>query len=55
MNFGPFDNATQAEIKLEKIVMKEHHRAAHYFIEFTQASTQTQWNDMARVIPVLMK
>ena len=26
MNFGPFDNATQGEIKLEKIVMKEHYR-----------------------------
>ena len=24
-NFGPFDNAAQAEIELEKIVMKEHH------------------------------
>ena len=46
MNFGPFDNATQAKIELEKIVMKEH-RAARYFIEFSQASTQTQWNDAA--------
>ena len=27
-NFGPFDNAAQAEIELEKIIMKEHHRAA---------------------------
>ena len=25
MNFSPFDKAAQAEIKLEKIVMKEHH------------------------------
>ena len=33
--FGPFDNATQAEIELEKIVMKEHHQAARYFIEFS--------------------
>ena len=24
-NFGPFDNAAQAEIELEKIVMKKHH------------------------------
>ena len=46
-NFGPFDNTTQAEIELEKIVMKEHHRAAQYFIEFSWASTQTQWNDAA--------
>ena len=27
--------------------MKEHHWAAQYFIEFSQASTQTQWNDAA--------
>ena len=27
-NFSPFDNAAQAEIELEKIVMKKHHRAA---------------------------
>ena len=46
-NFGPFDNAAQAEIELEKIVMKEHHRAARYFIEFARASTRTQWNDAA--------
>ena len=39
MNFGPFDNTAQAKIKLEKIVMKEHHRAARYFIEFSRAST----------------
>ena len=38
-NFSPFDNAAQAEIELEKIVMKEHHQAAQYFIEFSQAST----------------
>ena len=38
-NFGPFNNAAQAEIELEKIVMKEHHRTARYFIEFSQAST----------------
>ena len=25
MNFGPFNNAAQAEIELEKIVMKDHH------------------------------
>ena len=34
-NFGPFDNTAQAEIELEKVVMKEHHRAARYFIEFS--------------------
>ena len=45
MNFGPFNNAAQAEIELEKIVMKDHHRAAHYFIDFTRASTRMQWND----------
>src|SRR3979490_2182410 len=45
MNFGPFDNAAQAEIELKKIVMKDHHQAARYFINFTQASTRTQWND----------
>ena len=28
MNFGPFNNAAQAKIELEKIVMKEHHQAA---------------------------
>jgi hypothetical protein len=37
-NFGPFNNAAQAEIELEKIVMKEHHKAARYFIDFTTAS-----------------
>src|SRR3979490_656485 len=47
MNFGPFNNAAQAEIELEKIVMKEHHRAARYFIDFARASTRTQWNDTA--------
>jgi hypothetical protein len=47
MNFGPFDNAAQAELELERIVMKEHHRAAHYFIEFSRASTRTHWNDAA--------
>src|SRR3979490_3411125 len=47
MNFGPFNNAAQAEIELEKIVMKDHHRAARYFIDFTRASTHTQWNDAA--------
>src|SRR3979490_900533 len=47
MNFGPFNNAAQAEIELEKIVMKDHHRAACYFIDFTRASTRTQWNDAA--------
>jgi Retrotransposon gag protein len=46
-NFGPFDNAAQAEIELEKIIMKEHHKAARYFIEFARASTRTQWNDAA--------
>src|SRR3979490_2343136 len=45
MNFGPFNNAAQAEIELEKIVMKDHHRAVCYFIDFTRASTRTQWND----------
>jgi hypothetical protein len=40
-NFGPFNNAAQAEIELEKIVMKEHHKAARYFIDFTTASTRT--------------
>src|SRR3979490_697613 len=45
MNIGPFNNAAQAEIELEKIVMKDHHRAAHYFIDFARASTCTQWND----------
>jgi hypothetical protein len=44
-NFGPFNNATQVEIKLEKIVVKEHHMAARYFIDFTTASTRTGWND----------
>jgi Retrotransposon gag protein len=44
-NFGPFNNAAQAEIKLEKIVMKEHHKAARYFIAFTTASTRTGCND----------
>ena len=43
MNFGPYDNAAQAEIKLEKIGMKEHHKAAWFFIAFSRASTQTQW------------
>src|SRR3979490_179884 len=47
MNFLPFNNAVQAEIELEKIVMKGHHRAARYFINFAQASTPTQWNDAA--------
>src|SRR3979490_1248332 len=47
MNFGPFNNAAQAEIELEKIVMKDHHRAARYFINFARASTCTQWNDTA--------
>src|SRR3979490_1206701 len=47
MNIGPFNNAAQAEIELEKIVMKDHHRAAHYFIDFARASTHTQWNDAA--------
>jgi Retrotransposon gag protein len=47
MNFGPYDNAAQAEIELEKIVMKEHHKAARYFIAFSRASTRTQWNDAA--------
>ena len=27
--------------------MKEHHRAARYFIKFSQASTRTQWNNAA--------
>src|SRR3979490_1522995 len=45
INFGSFNNAAQAEIELEKIVMKDHHRAARYFIDFTRASTCTQWND----------
>jgi Retrotransposon gag protein len=44
-NFGPFNNSAQAEIELEKIVMKEHHKAARYFIDFTTASTRTGWND----------
>ena len=35
MNFSPFDNAAQAKIELEKVVMKEHHLAAQYFIEFS--------------------
>jgi hypothetical protein len=47
MNFGPFDYAAQAELELEKIVMKEHHHAARYFIEFSRASTRTHWNDAA--------
>ena len=47
MNFGPFNNAAQAEIELEKIVMKDHHRAARYFIDFARASTRTQWNNAA--------
>ena len=47
MNFGPFNNAAQAEIELEKIIMKEHHQATRYFIEFARASTRTQWNDTA--------
>jgi Retrotransposon gag protein len=46
-NFSPFNNAAQAEIELEKIVMKEHHKAARYFIDFTTASTRTGWNDAA--------
>src|SRR3979490_4776 len=45
MNFGPFNNAAQAEIELEKIVMKDHHRAARYFIDFARASTRTQGNN----------
>jgi Retrotransposon gag protein len=47
MNFVPYDNAAQAEIELEKIVMKEHHKVARYFIAFSRASTRTQWNDAA--------
>jgi Retrotransposon gag protein len=47
MNFSPYDNAAQAEIELEKIVMKEHHKVARYFIAFSRASTRTQWNDAA--------
>ena len=47
MNFGPYDNAAQAEIELEKIGMKENHKAARYFIAFSRASTRTQWNDAA--------
>jgi hypothetical protein len=35
MNFGPYDNAAQAEIELEKIVMKEYHKVAQYFIAFS--------------------
>ena len=27
--------------------MKDHHRAARYFIDFARASTRTQWNDAA--------
>jgi hypothetical protein len=46
-SFRPFNNAAQAKIKLEKIVMKEHHKAVRYFIDFTTASTQTRWNDAA--------
>jgi Retrotransposon gag protein len=46
-NFGPFNNAAQAKIELEKIIMKEHHKAAMYFIDFTTASTRTGWNDAA--------
>jgi Retrotransposon gag protein/Zinc knuckle len=45
MNYGPYDNVAQAEI--EKIVMKEHHKVAQYFIAFSRASTRTQWNDAA--------
>src|SRR3979490_1309770 len=47
MNFRPFNNAAQAEIELKKIVMKDHHRAARYFIDFARASTCTQVNDAA--------
>jgi Retrotransposon gag protein len=47
MNFGPYDNAAQVEIELEKIMMKEHHKVAWYFIAFSRASTRTQWNDAA--------
>src|SRR3979490_3651530 len=29
------------------MVMKDHYQAAHYFIDFPQASTCTRWNDAA--------
>ena len=35
MNFGPYNNAAQAKIELEKIVMKKHHKAARFFIAFS--------------------
>jgi Retrotransposon gag protein len=47
MNFSPYNNAAQAEIELKKIIMKEHHKVARYFIAFSRASTWTQWNDVA--------
>ena len=44
LNFGPFNNATQAKINLEKIVMKEHHKVSRYFIEFSQALNGMTWH-----------
>jgi hypothetical protein len=44
-NFCPFNNAAQADIELEKIGMKEHHKAVRYFIDFTTASTRIWWDN----------
>ncbi|KAF8521056.1 hypothetical protein JB92DRAFT_3111437 [Gautieria morchelliformis] len=47
LNFSPYDQVADAEIKLENLVMKDNHKATQLFVEFYRLASILQYNDSA--------
>jgi hypothetical protein len=45
--FGPYDQVADAELELKNMVMKDHHNATCFFVEFYRLASMLQYNDSA--------
>ena len=47
INFGLYNQVTDAELELEKMVMKDNHKATKFFVNFCQISALLDYNNKA--------
>jgi Domain of unknown function (DUF4939) len=47
VNFGPFDPEGEAEAELDKLQMRDNHKATKYLVEFQRLAARVEWGDAA--------
>jgi hypothetical protein len=47
LNFGPYDQVTDAKVEHENMVMKDNHKVTRFFVNFYRLVSMLQYNDSA--------